>query len=967
MAKWLFTILLVWTISSPANANVYHDSNLDWQTIETKHFLIHFHDGVEPIVRDFIPTANKVHDEVTEYLNWVPRDKVNVVFTDEFDLANGWATVFPNTNTHIYLSAPDDISSLEDHNGWLEMVFLHEYIHIVHLDKARGAPLHIRKIFGRQGLFFPTVFPNAFQPGWFIEGLATYGETNRKQGVGRGQSTYYEMLMRGEVMGGVKELRRINQPIESWPGGTIRYLYGVNYHYFIRDKYGDKKIREMVEGLSDNFVPYRIGSNTRNTFGKDLDGMWAEFNTYLHELHDPVIEKVQKEGVVAGDALSQRGYSSESLRALGDQVFYVSFTGRSHPALMRSVAGQPAEKIRDINFGARLDAHKDKGILITQPERCRNARVYYDIYRVDTDGGDYTRLTDCARYRHAVWSNKGDRIYAIHNELGINSLHVLDDKAKLIEKVWVGNDGAQVGQMSYSPTEDKIIASIWRENQGWNLELFDIASRNWSAVTNDQYIQSYPIFSEDGHAVIYSADYDGIYNIYQRQLSETTTSKLTNVLGGAFYPAYTSTGLFYLGYQPQGYDLFQISEPKALSSSAIQMASTSSLASISSEAELMPVAFKAKADSTKYAEPALVAEEYSPWDSVAPSWWLPYLLIDDQRTEIGAQTFGNDVLNRHSYSIFMAYDFENDWLTGSMDYFYDGFWPIIHFGLSRETDLFVDNNDDPSKIRADKQALLEAIIPFTSVDDTLFVHTALSTKRNKDIWNAATTPGSPDTREDFVGVGLRYISASRYPLSISRSEGRELRLVYEDTDAIGSSDNKGQILVGEWREFLHIGREHVFAFRLVEGRGEDNSSPFRLGGTQSDNPFAFGAGDIAPIFDERDYSLRGYDEGRAELIDQNMRLFSAEYRFPVWRIEHGWMSPPFGFNQIHGTVFYDTGGVWSDTESKPSNYYDGVGFELNTELDLLYDFRLNVVLGFASGLDDVIGRDKVYLRIGSQF
>jgi hypothetical protein len=36
-------------------------------------------------------------------------------------------------------------------------------------------------------------------------------------------------------------------------------------------------------------------------------------------------------------------------------------------------------------------------------------------------------------------------------------------------------------------------------------------------------------------------------------------------------------------------------------------------------------------------------------------------------------------------------------------------------------------------------------------------------------------------------------------------------------------------------------------------------------------------------------------------------------------------------------------------------------------MDLLYDFRLNIVLGFASGLDDTIGEDKVYLRIGSQF
>lgn len=962
MGKWLFTALFVWSISSFVSANVYHDSNLDWETIETRHFYLHFHDGAEPIVRDFVPIANSIHDEVTSYLQWVPKDKTHVVFTDEFDLSNGWATVFPRNNTHIFLAAPDELNSLEDHNGWLELVFRHEYIHIVHLDKARGAPEFIRKIFGREGLFIPTVFPNAFQPAWFIEGIATYGETDHKRGIGRGQSTYYDMLMRAEVMGGIKELRRINQPVGSWPAGTIRYLYGVNYHNFIRDKYGDKKIRAMIEGLSDNFVPYRIGSNTYNTFGKDLDGMWEEFSTYLHEQHDPVLERIKQQGVVAGKALTDEGYNADSLRTLGNDAFYVSVNGRSHPALMHATAGKPAEKVRDVNFGARLDIHKDKGILITQPEVCRNARIYYDIYRVDTDGSNYTRLTDCARYRYAVWSNKGDRIIAVHNELGINSLQVLDEQARVLETVWVGKDGQQVGQLSYSPTEEKLVASVWRKNLGWNLELFDLATRKWSFLTRDRFIQSQPVFSEDGNSVFYSADNAGVYNIYQLRLSDNLNTKLTNVQGGAFYPGMTNAGLYYLGYRPQGYDLFHLAEPVDINTSTVQLADAESI---------LPAALIAETEQEfqAHVESGLVKQEYSPWKSVAPSWWLPYLLLDDQRSEVGIQTFGNDALYRHSYSVFLAFDVENEWLTGSFDYFYDGFWPIIHFGVSRETELTVDSNDDPTRIRAEKQALLEAIVPFSSLDNVWFLHAAVSTERNQDVWLAPTTPGLADRREDFAGLGLRYISAKRYPLSVSRSEGRELRLVYEDTDVIGNTDPnaKGQILLGEWREFLHLGGEHVLGLRLVEGRGEDNSSPFRLGGIQSDNIFAFGVGDIAPIFDQREYSLRGYDEGHSQLIGQNMRLFSAEYRFPMWRIEHGWMTPPFGFNQLHGTVFYDVGGVWAETESKPANYYDSIGFELNSELDLLYDFRFNVVLGVATGLDDTLGRDKVYLRIGAQF
>ena len=155
----------------------------------------------------------------------------------------------------------------------------------------------------------------------------------------------------------------------------------------------------------------------------------------------------------------------------------------------------------------------------------------------------------------------------------------------------------------------------------------------------------------------------------------------------------------------------------------------------------------------------------------------------------------------------------------------------------------------------------------------------------------------------------------------------------------------------------------------MEGRGNNNSPRYRLGGIQ-DNDALYPpiiSGDIAPIFNKRDYTLRGYDEGHPQLIGKNMRLVSAEYHFPLWRIERGWMTPPLGINQLHGTVFYDVGGVWNDNESSPADYYAGAGVEVNADLDIFYNLRMSFSLGFASGLDDQIGEDKVYLRIGSQF
>ncbi len=953
MRHWLLPILCLWAITTTTGANINHDSNLDWYTIQTDHYRFHFHDSEEHIVQAFWPQAERMFEEITRQLNWVPADRIDVVFTDEFDVSNGFARVFPRTNMNIFVSAPDSINSLEDHHGWLELVFRHELLHVIHLDKARGAPLVIRKIFGRQPLVFPPAFPNAMQPLWYIEGLATYVETDIEQGVGRGQSTYYDMLMRMEVMGGVKPLRQVNQPIGTWPAGTIRYLYGVHYHNFIRDRYGDEKIWQLVEGFSDNIVPYRIDSNTANVFRKNHDEMWREFTQYLNEKYNAQIEIIRKDGLHEGRVVSSDGYVADSVVALDDQVFYTAFNFRSHPALMMSQAGKAPVKLRDVNAGARLAIHRDKGILITQPEPCRNARFYYEIYRVDLDGSNYRRLTDCGRYRHATWSAKGDRIIAVKTELGINSLDLLDDQAHLIDTLWRGEDGAQIGGMTYSPSEDKLVVSVWRQHMGWNLELFDLTTRQWQAITADNHIQAHPVYSADGQSILYTSDESGVYNLYRLNLSTGQRSRLSNVLGGALYPAQAGSDLFYIGYSPDGANLYQIADSQATAVKPLKITKVTPVAAAKPE----PVINK------------LPVEDYSPLSTIAPTWWLPFIQLDDQRTELGIQTAGSDALDRHLYSTLLAVDVENEWLVGRVDYLYDGLWPILHLGYVRETDIFLDGSDNTQRIRDDRRLILEAITPFFSADSGLFIHTGIIRQHEKDLWRADGVAPQSDFREDLAGIGVRYVSANRYPLSVSRSEGRDVRLVYEDSDAIGDSTRKGQVTVAEWREFLHIGREHVAALRLVEGHGRNNPEQFRLGGIQFDYSL-FGSlisGGIAPIFDKREYTLRGYDEGHPQLRNKNMRLISAEYRFPIWRIERGFMAPPIGINQLHGTVFYDVGGVWGDNASGPDEYYAGAGFEINTDLDLLYNFRLNLSLGFATGFDDVIGEDQVYLRIGSQF
>jgi len=168
------------------------DPGLDWKTIESEHLYVHFADGNKAFAERALATTEAAHRRLTKELNWNPREKTHVVLSDETDQPNGFATPIFFNHTVLFLAPPTSVNTLEDFDDWLSTLIFHEYTHIVHLDKSAGSPEYLRKIFGR----FMLLFPNAFQPSWVHEGLATHKETYPERGVGRGQSAMYASMMR---------------------------------------------------------------------------------------------------------------------------------------------------------------------------------------------------------------------------------------------------------------------------------------------------------------------------------------------------------------------------------------------------------------------------------------------------------------------------------------------------------------------------------------------------------------------------------------------------------------------------------------------------------------------------------------------------------------------------------------------------------------------------------------------------
>ena len=931
------------------------DPGLDWKTIESEHLYVHFSEGNKDIAERVLAIAEEAHLRLTDELNWYPADKTHLILSDETDQPNGFAAPIFFNRTVIFLAPPTSVNTLEDFDDWLTTLILHEYTHIIHLDKSAGSPEFLRNIFGR----FFLLFPNLFQPSWVIEGVATQKETDLERGIGRGQSTMFESMMREEVANGLQPISHINLPVTTWPAGTTRYLYGVYFMSFLAERYGEDKLQLWIDGYSENLLPFFINTNAKETLGKDLTALWEEYQQWLEQRFQPQIEAIESKGIKKGSRISEDAYRTDSVRAVataaGDEIFYVRNGGYKRASLMHIDPDGKTEELVDLINGADLDVHPTAGLLLTQNEFCNNYTVYKDIYLYDEDLGKLQRLTECGRYLFASWFPDGNDIIAVHNDANNFELQLLDKTAQLKEVLWRASNGEILGQIDVSPDGKKIVASKWRRGNGWNLELYDIEKRSWKKITKGVSITANPQFTPDGD-ILFSLEANGAYNLYRYIVASKQVVQLTNLIGGAFQSSQASTGgaIYYAGYTVEGYAIYKLEADK-LEADKLEAEKLSGAGVAPESADyLKAINYKISAHQER---------DYSAISNMYPRWWFPTFAVSDQRSEFGITTSGGDALGIHNYTITASYDSKLDRPAGQIAYAYaDRFF----LSVVRLNEISLDANGDLNRISKRNIASAVLAFPRTKIQqqsDLLF--SAMFDKTSDDKLAAGATPFE-SFEDHLLGIAWLYNSADLNPLSISLNDGMNLRLVAEDSELL-NSDFSGQIYTFDWKQYIRTGKESVIALRFLQGWGTDQPRDFKLGGEgNSENTLnlLLGYNNTDAVFDNRRYALRGYQEGLPQLRGRRAQILTGEWRFPLQRIEQGVMTPPIGIMQWFGTLFAETGSAYNDS---PDTYYSSAGLEVTADISLFYNLVLRTRVGYAHGFDDEIGDDRVYLKIGSSF
>ena len=961
---WAVTAILLVQIkilASPLeSAMTLFDSELKWKTITTKHFYIHFHQGLKnPAIR-LSKIAEKVHQDLTKRIDWQPERRTDVVLVDNLDQANGFATPFPYNKIQIYISRPKFDSVLNNFNDWLEIVFTHEYTHILNIDTVHQVPETTRFFLGR------SCFPNLFLPIWALEGNALYHESYN--GIeGRNNSTYAKMIIRTEVLyDQFKNITLASTYPREWPMGNIPYLYGGLFVEFLEKKYGQTKFADFFHENADNIVPYSdniypgpfFNKDAKDIYGKSFSDLWEEFKIETQKGYKHQLNLLKKEGLTyclkISDPLKKATLPKFSQD--GQSIYYVQSSSKGPSTLIKfEILKGTSKKLCSVNHPNSLSVGDNETIYLTDLEFYQDYSLYYELYKYQNN--EYKQKTSKFRGSCLNFSSKKNQLIFTKNKNDYYSLIISDPKLQNQIKI-IDQTKIQLASPTFSPNGKWIVFAI-KDQQGFiDLVLYNLRSKKFKRLTCNSYKNFSPTWHPDGERIIFVSDKNGVYNLYEYNLKKGETYRLTNFSTGAFSPQVSPDGkkIVFSIYGARGQIIALLNYP--LESRETEKNKSTDL----------DLSFFNYSSDDIFFNTDLKIDNYNPWGSLKPALFIPLIASEEiypEKYDIswGIWTLGSDTLYEHSYSFSALIHQKQKLAEIESSYSYRN----LTFGYYNNS-LFWGEDDFPwsdkhqayLKRKLEKYAFGGILIPFIKYNFQHILQFSYIYEKNTleeyyPLFNLTSKDKVLSSR--FQGV-YSFNSTKNYPYSISPEDGRTFLIITDFYQKKLGSDYSYLKTRGELTEYLPgLKNNNVLMFRGRAGFSINNPSslsPYSLG--------KFTKGETkAPSDDEDQWGLRGFS-GTAPFADK-LLVATAAYRFPLLQLNYGYKTFPLTFKDLWLNPFTEVGNVW-DNGNGLTDLKSNLGIELHTKLTIGYRIDLAGYLGWAKGFGDR-GENQLYFAIST--
>lgn len=585
----------------------YPQNHIDWYTIESEHFLVHFQEGNSRPAQVTSRIAEEIYPDVTALYDHEPDTKISIVLNDRLDYANG-AAFFLDNKIEIWLPALD--SPLRGTHDWLRNVITHEFVHIIQLQASlkgsrRSAITYLQwlsyedvrrpdVLYGYPSGIISYPLSKVGLPAWLAEGTAQYQRSTIFYDY---WDSHRDMILRTrvlddsylslEVMGTFASKTSIER--------EVTYNQGFAFTNYLASTYGEQVLNDISRAFSRRGV-YDVNRAIRIATDKSGHEVFNEWIASLKAHYEP---QIASRTFTNAEFIEPDGFYNffPTLSPDGTELAYLSNRGREDARVLlyiRNLKTGELEEVTDTPIQASLlggftlscglDLEPEirfiqnsftflpdgDQILYNRIRETRYGEPYNDIYLHSRESKKSTRLSSGARLTEPAVSPDGSTISALIREDGILNIVLIDLKsAKNDEVTSIASNGVQrvtsysSGEQVYRPVwhpDGSKLYFAWSGRGHRSIRSVDLETGDVTTLLADERIDYRdPHISKDGNSLYFSSDKDGIFNIYVMDLATNSVRQLTSVVGGAFMPNSDADGnLYYAEYLAEGYKIAKL-------------------------------------------------------------------------------------------------------------------------------------------------------------------------------------------------------------------------------------------------------------------------------------------------------------------------------------------------------------------------------------------------------------------------
>jgi Tol biopolymer transport system component len=584
-----FTILLI-AISSftsiAAQEEHYNHGELDWRSIETPHFFVHYHQGAERTANVIAKIAEDIYGPVTSLYQHEPDHKVSFIVKDFDDYSNGAAYFYDNK---IEIWAPSLDFIFRGSHNWLRNVITHEFTHIIQIQTSMKFGRRFPGFYlqwlnyeeeRRQDVLYG--YPNTVVsypisgfiiPSWFAEGVAQY---NRPELSYDQWDSHRDMILRSYAL---------DTAMLSWSemsvfgktslGNESSYNAGFALTKYISERYGQDAIPNIAKNVSrinnvmiDQAIERAIGISGEALYQQWKDTVTAQYLERTKSIRQNLVEG--RDFLLDDDSLPFSGKGFANLYPVfspnGQDIAFTSNLGSDYlgTSSIQTYSFQSKQKV-ELPAGVRSQiSWSPDGTKLYYTKHSHenpNGSQLSDIYVYDLKEEEETRITYGRRAIGVCVSPDGASLVFSFEGDGTVNLARVDSAGNQFRQLTNFRNGEQSYRPTWSPDGKRIIFGYSvKDRQDVAVVASDSGTVTFLEAGEDD--SRDPIFTPDGTGVIFASDRTGIFNLYRKDLSTGAVVQLTNVLGGAFMPTMSPTGqIAYSFYTSKGYKLKMLDTP----------------------------------------------------------------------------------------------------------------------------------------------------------------------------------------------------------------------------------------------------------------------------------------------------------------------------------------------------------------------------------------------------------------------